>query len=120
MDTLPKTVTIDELTDALEHVHILTGRTGDGMAKHDDTATYPDALARDLFRHVEKNREPLYESGAIYQDAYGETWRYAAAFSGKGSWFGFGLASTCSFDVPKRPLRKMQVATDRPKFNLVG
>jgi hypothetical protein len=120
MDTLPKTVTLDELTDALERVHILTGRDVSGMAVHDGKATYPDALARDLFRDVEKNREPLYESGAIYQDAFGETWKYAATFSGKGSWFGIGLASPCSFDVPKRPLRKMKVVTDQPKFNLVG
>lgn len=120
MDTLPKTITVDELTKALEHVRILTGTDGFGMAVHDGRATYPDALARDLFRYIEKNREPLYEAGAIYQDAYGETWKYAATFSGKGSWFGIGLASPCSFDVPKRPLRKMKVAADAPRFSVVG
>lgn len=104
MDTLPKTITIDELTKALERVHILTGRDANGMSKHDGNATYPDALASDLFRDVEKNREPLYENGAAYVDAYGEKWSYGGWSK---TWYAFGSTDQHAFDVPKRPLRKL-------------
>lgn len=103
MDTLPKTITLDELTSALERVGIYTGSMSDS-SQHHGKASYPDALARDLFRDVEKHREPLYQSGAVYVDAYGEKWSYGGLTNG---WYGFGDTKRYNFDVPKRPLRKM-------------
>lgn len=104
MDTLPKTITVDELEKALEHVHIYTGRNSGGWSDHEGKATYPEALARDLFRDVEKNREPEYENGAVYVDAYGEKWSYGG-FSRR--WYAFGATYPHAFDVPKRPLTKL-------------
>jgi hypothetical protein len=119
MDTLPKTVTLDELTDALKRVRILTGRDASGMSKYDSNATYPDALARDLFRDVEKNREPLYEGGAVYVDAYGEKWVYSSIYK---AWYAFGSEIQYAFETPKRPLRKLvpEFKFNGSNVNLVG
>ena len=99
-----KTITRDELAKALEHVQIHVGHDVYGGCKTVDIAAYPDALANDLFRHVENDREPEYECGAVYVDAYGENWTYS--FVSK-SWYAFGSDHAHAFTLPKRPLRKL-------------
>lgn len=111
---MAKTITHDELIAALENVRILTGSDSNGMALHDGKATYPDALANDLFRHVEKNREPEYKIGEAYVDAYGEKWLYSGWYK---EWYSFGSSTRVSFDFPKRPLRKLVPETST-KLNI--
>jgi hypothetical protein len=109
MTTLPKTITIDELTNALRHVDIHVGQ--DHMHTV-DKASYPDALAHDLFRKVESLREPLYESGAVYADSYGTKWVYSGSSK---RWYAFGSETMSAFDVPARPLTKL---VPEFKFNI--
>lgn len=103
-----KTITVDELTKALETMRIHVGRNSYGGSNHEDLATYPDALARDLFREVGKQREPEYENGTAYIDAYGEKWLYSAWYKG---WYAFGDTTRYAFDAPKRPMRKLTPTT---------
>jgi hypothetical protein len=99
-----ETITREELTNALENVNIHLERDSrDGGAKHVGKATYPDALACDLFNHVEKHREPEYEAGEVYRDAYGEVWMY----SPYKCWYVFRSSFAYPFETPKRPLRKL-------------
>lgn len=99
-----ETITVGELIKALGTMRIHIGHSSYGGSSHEGLATYPEALARDLFREVEKHREPLYESGAAYVDAYGEKWCYGGYSK---NWYAFGSSTTHPFDAPKRPLRKL-------------
>lgn len=100
----PKTITVEELTAALTTMDIHTGRSAFGGSLHVSKSTYPDSLARDLFREVEKQREPLYVNGTVYIDAYGEKWLYNAWAK---QWSAFGSTYLHAFDLPKRPLREL-------------
>jgi hypothetical protein len=112
--TAKTTITKDELTKALRTMSIHIGHDGTyGGSRHVDKATYPEALANDLFREVEKYREPLYQHDAVYADALGHRWLYDGTFK---VWYEFGTAEYSLFDEPKRPLTKLM--PEKPAYVL--
>ncbi len=74
----------------------------------------PDSVARLIIDDVGKHREPRYEDGAVYQDAYGEVWQYAEFPGGHCGWRSF-TDDPVEFDVPKRPLWKLVPETPVPE-----
>lgn len=78
---------------------------------------WPDLAARLIIDDVGNHREPGYEDGAVYQDAYGEVWQYCVFPDGDCGWLSF-TDDPVRFHVPRRPLRRLvpeagPAATDR-------
>jgi hypothetical protein len=89
-------ITAGELTDSIARL----------TASGEFFTPWPDLVARLIVDDVGKHREPEYEDGAVYQDAYGEVWQYTAFAEGNGGWRSF-TDEPVLFHVPKRPLRKL-------------
>ncbi len=70
----------------------------------------PDAVARLIIDDIAGHREQQYEEWAVYQDAYGEFWQYAEFPCGNRGWRSF-TDDPVTFDVPKRPLRRLALET---------
>jgi hypothetical protein len=94
---LDDTITLTELSEVLM-------RNGFLMKPG---ATHFD-VANAIFVEAAKLREPEYKDGGVYQDAYGEIWKFTTAGGALKGWLQFGSAWTAHFDSPKRPLIAMR------------
>ena len=61
-----------------------------------------EEITAQMVADIKSHREPEYEEGAVYRDAYGEIWQYANT-----GWRIFGTPAVAKFETPKRPLRKL-------------
>ena len=61
-----------------------------------------EKITANMVADIKAHREPEYEEGAVYRDAYGEIWQY-----GNKTWRAFGTLAVAKFGLPKRPLRKL-------------
>ena len=66
-----------------------------------------EKITVNMVADIKAHREPEYEEGAVYRDAYGEIWQY-----GNSTWRIFGSPAVAKFETPKRPLRKLVPEAD--------
>ena len=97
------TITLGELEDSITRLTV----SGEFFTP------WPDLVARLILNDVGKHREPEYEDGAVYYDAYGEVWQYTEFPDGDCGWRSF-TDDPVEFHVPKRPLRKLVPETPMP------
>jgi hypothetical protein len=102
-------VTIPQQTTAADDA-ITPGELADSITRLTSSGEFftpwPDLAARLILDDVGNHREPEYEDGAVYQDAYGEIWQYTEFPEGDCGWRSF-TDDPVQFQVPKRPLRKL-------------
>jgi hypothetical protein len=107
-------VTIPQRTSA-DNDAITLGELADSITRLTSSGEFctpwPQLAARLIVDDVGKHREPEYEDGAVYQDAYGEVWQYTEFLEGDCGWRSF-TDDPVQFHVPKRPLRKLVPETE--------
>jgi hypothetical protein len=100
----PRTITEDELAETLAELGI----------RINGNAYFPE-LARNIFGYIERQREPKYEPGGIYQSPDGRTWfrlRLGRSAVDPDETPGWGWrccesGTRYAGHVPMRPLRKL-------------
>lgn len=98
------TITVRELVEAFQRRYRFFTK--------EQAAERAHTVMADIVAH----REPEYEVGEVYRDAYREIWQYLPGVSGK-PWRIFGSGERFRYETPKRPLRKLvpeQVEEDVP------
>lgn len=72
-----------------------------------DDGAFRHRVRRDAPGTVFKVIEPEYADGGVYRDADGEVYRFKDAPCYTGGWERFGRTGTYNFEVPVRPLERV-------------
>jgi hypothetical protein len=103
MNAASESITREELADAMRGLKI---------TPEDENTFYP-AVADAIFAAAQRNREPEYEPGEIYQSGDGRRWEFYSDEDGQRGWLLPGQVAKYGFDFPSRPLRRLVPAPSR-------